>query len=358
MFGMGTPATTATVHRGTLVLSGDDVRRLLSMADCIAAVDHAFRRHADSQTIPPGVLGAHVQGGGFHVKTAGMVATTGAEQATFAAKVNANFPGNPDRYGLPTIQGIIALFDAHDGRLLALMDSGEITSMRTAAATAVAARYLARENADTVTICGCGEQSRHQLRALACVRPIRGVVAFDLNTARATRFADEMAVELGISVAVCGELDDRARRSAIWVTCTPATRWFVGREHVAPGAFIAAVGADNPHKQEIEPELLASATVVADVLEQCVTIGDLHHAIDTGAMRREDVHAELADIVAGKKRGRSSPNEITVFDSTGTALEDVAAAASVYARASAMGQGTVIHLAGSRAKPPVAATPT
>jgi len=343
----------AAPDRGTLVLTRDDVRRLLSMPDCVDAVELAFRRHANGQTIAPGVLGAHVEGGGFHVKTAGMLATVIAERPVFVAKVNANFPGNPDRFGIPTIQGIIALFDAHDGRPLALLDSGEITSMRTAAATAVAARYLAREDADTVTICGCGEQSRHQLRALGCVRPIRDVVAFDTNAERATRFADEMARELGVSVVVAHELDERARRSAIWVTCTTATRWFVGRDHVAPGAFVAAVGADNPHKQEIEPELLASATVVADVLDQCVAIGDLHHAIEGRVMSRVDVHAELADVVAAKKRGRSSPNEITVFDSTGTALEDVAAAATVYARACARGEGTTIHLAGGRIAQPV-----
>ena len=345
----------ATDDRGTLLLTRDDVTRLLTVPDCIEAVEQAFRRHANAETIAPGLLGAHVEGGGFHVKTAGMLGMYAAESRVFAAKVNANFPGNPDRFGLPTIQGIIALFDAHDGRLLALLDSGEITSLRTAAATAVAARYLSRDDAATVTICGCGEQSRHQLRALACVRRIRETVAFDTNPERATRFADDMARELGISVAITPELDGRARRSAIWVTCTTAARWFVGRDHVAPGAFVAAVGADNPHKQEIEPELLASSTVVADVLDQCVAIGDLHHAIDAGVMSRDDVHAELADVVAGKQRGRSSPNEITVFDSTGTALEDVAAAATVYARARATGQGTMIHLAGARVDQPVAA---
>ncbi len=134
--------------------------------------------HAE-ETIPPGVLGAHVEGGGFHVKSAGLLDAVDG-RPVFAAKVNANFPGNPDRNGLPTIQGVIALFDAADGRLLALLDSIEITSLRTAAATAVAAKYLAPD-AGTVTICGCGEQARNQLRALACVRPVERVMALDLN---------------------------------------------------------------------------------------------------------------------------------------------------------------------------------
>ena len=132
------------------------------------------------------------------------------------------------------------------------------------------------------------------------------------------------------------------------MTCTTAQRWFLGRDHVAPGAFVAAVGADSPAKQEIEPELLATSAVVADALEQCAAFGDLHHAIGSGLMRSEDVRAELADVVSGRKRGRLSPEEIVVFDSTGTALQDVAAAALVYERAMSGGNGLRIQLGGTR----------
>jgi len=340
-------------HTATRVLARDDVRSLLDMRGCIDAVEDAFVRHARGQTVAPGVLGAHVEGGGFHVKTAGFLARPNGTRALFAAKVNANFPGNRDRYGLPTIQGLLALFDATNGRLLAILDSGEITSVRTAAATAVAARYLSREDSDAVTICGCGEQSRSQLRALACVRPIRRVIAMDLAGDRASRFARDMSEELGIDVRVVRELGEDTRRSDIWVTCTTSRRWFVGREHVAPGAFVAAVGADHPEKQEVEPALLAASTVVADVLDQCLAMGDLHHAIDAGVMRREHVYAELAEIVARTKRGRVSPDEITVFDSTGTALQDVAAAALVYERALAQERGIVVELGGPSRPSPV-----
>jgi ornithine cyclodeaminase/alanine dehydrogenase-like protein (mu-crystallin family) len=327
---------------GTLVLTRDDVARTLRMPDCIAAVERGFLQHARGETIPPGVLGTHVEGGGFHVKAAGLLdAVDGGP--VYAAKVNANFPGNPDRHGLPTIQGVIALFDAAAGRLLALLDSIEITSLRTAAATAVAARYLAPGDA-VVTVCGCGEQSRSQLRALACVRGLRRVMALDVKAERAERFARDMQAELGVDVTVIREPSEAARDTTIWVTCTPARRWFLGRAHVARGAFVAAVGADNPEKQEIEPELLAASAVVADVLEQCATIGDLHHAIAAGLMRREDVRAELAEVVSGRKPGRLSSDEIVVFDSTGTALQDVAAAALVYERARTSGAGLRVDL--------------
>jgi ornithine cyclodeaminase/alanine dehydrogenase-like protein (mu-crystallin family) len=334
----------------TLVLRRDDVRQLLGMRDCIRAVEDAFRQHALGHAIAPGVLGTHVGDGGFHVKTAGLGRGGDRSRPVFAAKANANFPGNPTRTGLPTIQGVIALFVALDGRVLALMDSIEITSLRTAAATAVAASYLAAPNAGVVAICGCGEQSRHQLRALACVRPIRAVMAFDTTAGRAESFASDMSRELAIDVTAVPELGRATEASDIWVTCTPAHRWFLGRVHVAPGAFVAAVGADNPDKQELDPELLASSVVVADILDQCATIGDLHHALDAGVMRRENVRAELADVVSGRTPGRLTPDEIVVFDSTGTALQDVAAAALVYERARTLGAGVAIDL-GGRAGP-------
>jgi len=329
---------------GTLVLTRADVKRLLGMADCVAAVERVFLAHANGGSIAPGVLGTHVERGGFHVKTAGVASRGGDSHAVFAAKVNANFPDNPGQRGLPTIQGVIVLFDAIDGRVLAVLDSIEITSVRTAAATAVAARHLARSDSSTVTVCGCGEQGRSQLRALTCVCPLREVWAFDVDPARADAYAREMHTELGIPVRVARELGDETRASDIWVTCTPAHRWFLGRAHVAPGAFVAAVGADNPEKQEIEPALLTESTVVADVVEQCASIGELHHALDAGVMQRADVHAQLADVVSGRKPGRRSPEEIIIFDSTGTALEDVAAAMLVYERAMGLGEGTMIDL--------------
>ena len=346
-----TPSVTSPIHdgiqssRGTLILTRADVSRVLAVRDCIDAVEGAFLRHGRGETIAPGVLGAHVDGGGFHVKTAGLLAR---EQGPplFAAKVNANFPGNPDRNGLPTIQGVIALFDAARGRVLALLDSIEITNLRTAAASAVAAKYLA-PRAAIVGVCGCGEQGRSHLRALACVRQIERVTAIDVNRDRAGVFAEEMSAELGVAIELADHPSDVTRDTTIWVTCTPAHRWFLGREHVAPGAFVAAVGADNPDKQEIEPELLSENVVIADILEQSATIGDVHHAIVAGIMRREDVRAELADVVGGRKLGRRADEEIIIFDSTGTALEDVAAAAVAYERALATGAGFLVDLGGA-----------
>ena len=328
--------------RAVLVLGRRDVTRLLDVRACIDAVEAAFRMHAQRATVPPGVLGVHVPGGGFHVKTAGLL----GDARVFVMKVNANFPENPLRHGLPTIQGVVVLFDVDAGRPLAILDSMAITGLRTAAATAVAARHLARADAEVVTICGCGEQAPHQLRALAAVRPLRRAFAFDADADRARRFAGEMARELGIEVAVAPDLATAARGSDMIVTSTPARRWILGSRDVAAGAFVAAVGADHPEKQELEPALLAANTVVVDSLEQCAVMGDLHHALEDGAMSREDVHAELADVVAGAHPGRRTADEIIIFDSTGTALQDAAAASLVHARAIEAGVGRRVDLSG------------
>ena len=307
----------------TLLLSRAEVERLLTPDLCIGAVEDAFRQLALGAVPPPGILGLHYREGGFHVK-AGFLAVE--DRMYFAAKLNANFPGNPQR-GLPTIQGAVLLSDAQDGRPLAIMDSISITALRTAAASAVAAKHLAAPECETMLICGCGGQARSQLRALLAVRRPRRVLAYDQDGRKAAAFA---AAE---GVAAVSDLEAAVRASRIILTCTTARRYFITREMVQPGTFIAAVGADHEHKQEIDPRLLAISKVVTDLTEQAATIGDLHHAIAAGTMTRDDVHAELAEVIAGRKRGRSGADQITIFDSTGTGLQDVAAAIAVYRRA-------------------------
>jgi ornithine cyclodeaminase/alanine dehydrogenase len=159
------------------------------------------------------------------------------------------------------------------------------------------------------------------------------VQAFDIDAEAADRFAAEMAPAAGVPVRSASSLREALHESDIVITCTTARQQVVHHGDVRPGTFLAAVGADNPDKQEIDPKLLASATVVADVLDQSSTMGDLHHAITAGLLTRADVYGELGEIVCGRKPGRRSADEIIVFDSTGMALQDVAASALVYQRA-------------------------
>jgi alanine dehydrogenase len=324
----------------TLLLTHRDIEGLLDFQACIDAVQEAFRAHGNGTVPPPAVLGIPVEGGGFHIKAG----TLHLERDYFAVKTNANFPANPARHGLPTIQGLILLSDAERGVPLAILDSREITRVRTAAATAVAARFLARSDAATVTICGCGIQGEAQLRALALVMRVRHVFAVDADLATGARFAHDMSAQLGIPVERTTPLGRAARASDIVVTCTPSHAPVLHSGDVGPGTFVAAVGADNPEKHEIEPRLMADATIVTDVTSQAAAMGDLHHAISAGIVSLDAVHAELGEIVAGRKAGRSSDAEIIVFDSTGMALQDVAAAAVVYRRALNTGAGQRVRL--------------
>jgi alanine dehydrogenase len=308
-----------------ILLDGADVEDLLDPETCIAAVEDAFRAHALGAAAPPGILGMHVAQGSFHVKAA----TMSANREYFAAKVNANFPGNAAR-GLPTIQGAVLLFDATDGALLAVMDSIAITALRTAAASAVAARYLARERCDALLVCGCGAQAKAQIRALLHLRSPARIRVYDVDAAKASAFAAAMRGELAVEIAAVDDLAAATRTSDLIVTCTTARQYFITREMVQPGTFIAAVGADNEDKQEIDPRLLANAKVVTDLTEQAKRIGDLHHAIEERVMSADDVHAQLHEVVAGERPGREHPDEIVVFDSTGTGLQDVAAAIATY----------------------------
>lgn len=313
----------------TLLLTRQDVAALLTIDECIAAVEDAFKLYAEGKALPPKVLGMHTQKGGFHIK-AGIL---NLDRTYFVTKINSNFQYNMSELGLPLIQGVIVVCDGENGQLLALMDSIEITILRTGAATAVAAKYLAPVDANTATICGCGNQGRITLKALMKVRPIEKVYAFDVDRSKAEKFADELADELKISVEVVDDLKEAVRKSKICVTCSPSKQPFLKPEYVMPGTFIAAVGADSEEKQELEPELLSANKLVTDLTEQCSNIGELHHALKKGLMTIADVHAELGEIISGKKPGRTSDDEIIIFDSTGTALQDVAAAAIVYEKA-------------------------
>lgn len=311
-----------------ITIDAHEIDGCLDFVSCIAVIEQAFRSQGLGEFLPTDLCGVEVENGGFHVKAAAM---RGA-RSWFVAKTNANFPGNPAR-GLPAIQGLALLFDAETGTPLAVLDSAALTVRRTAAATAVAARHLARPDARVLTVSGCGVQGCAHMEALCTVLPIERIFAHDADPGTARRVAHEMEERLEVTIVPITDLAPWAQVSDVCVTCTPSTRWLLGPDDVRPGSFIAGVGADNPHKHELAPGLLARARVVVDHLDQCARMGDLHHAIDAGVLTIASVHADLGAIVAGRRPGRTADDEIFVFDSTGVALEDVAAAALVYERA-------------------------
>lgn len=329
--------------KGTLLLSRQDVAALLSIDECIAAVAHAFKLQAEGRSLGPGMLGIHSCDGGFHIKAAGLELA----RPYFAAKVNGNFFQNKQRFGLPNIQGVIVICDAANGYPLAVMDSIEITIIRTGAATGVAADYLARHDSTVATISGCGNQGRISLRALVAVRKLQKAFAFDVDHDQATRFANELSRELRIAVTAVRDLGQAVSRSDICVTCTPSKQPYVNQSDVMPGTFIAAVGADSEVKQELDPGLIAASKLVVDSLDQCATIGDLKLALKQGLMTKADVHAELGEVITGRKPGREGLEEVIIFDSTGTAVQDAAAAAIAYEKAVATDRGILFDFAGT-----------
>ena len=312
---------------------------LLTLEESITAVEEAFRLYAEGKALKPALMHVDSVDGEFHIKAGGLE----LGPRYFALKLNGGFFQNMKRFSMPNIQGVIILASGENGYPLAIMDSTEITIKRTGAAAAVAARYLARPDSKVATICGCGTQGRIQLEAIKSVLPLELAYVYDVEKGKAESFAAQVAKDLKLIVEATDELGAAVRKSDVVVTCTPSRQPLLMKSQVSGGTFIAAMGADSPDKQELDPELLKANTVVVDLLEQCAVVGELHHAIAAG-MKKEAVHAELGEIVAGRKPGRRSEEEIIIFDGTGTALQDVAAAATVYEKAFKRRRGKLLDL--------------
>lgn len=310
----------------TLIVTRRDIMRLMTSADYLAAAEQAFRAAMLGKANAPHPMHLPMMRGGFHAKGASM----SLDRDYVAVKINGNFPSNPTELGLPTIQGAILLCDGRNGRLLAVMDSIEVTLRRTAAASALAARLLAKPDSCTVLICGCGEQGRAHAEALRAVLPVRRYLFWDRDHFRSERLAAEFG---DVDSCAVQRLETCTEEADVIACCTTSKEPYLDR--VNPGTFIAAVGADSPEKNEIAPALMASATVVTDVVSQCAEMGDLRHAIEAGRMTKSDVHSELGEVLAGANTGRTSADQIIIFDSTGAGFQDVAAAAAIYERCGA-----------------------
>ena len=324
-----------------LILTRSQIAGLLSFDEYIGVVEDAFRAHAEGRSLTPALMHIAAPDGEFHVKAGGLL----SPEPYFALKANGQFFRNRERFNLPSIQGMAILASAETGRPLAVMDSMEITLQRTGAATAIAARYLARPESSTAVICGCGNQGRVQLRAVCRALPIRKAFAYDLTLEEARKFAAAMSAELGIPVIPTSDLVAAFDKVDVLVTCTPAKRPFIPVGEVPYGTFVAAVGADSPDKQELDARLLPLASVYGDLLDQCAEVGEFHHGIARGLVQREDFRGELGQLITGSVPGRTHKEEITIYDSTGTAIQDAAAAVAVYRKAKAAGIGVEIELA-------------
>jgi ornithine cyclodeaminase/alanine dehydrogenase-like protein (mu-crystallin family) len=325
-----------------VLLSGHDLRRLLDPKLVNEALREAYAALADNPGDQGRAVGFMIDGGSIHVKS-GLLP---GSHLAFASKVNVNLPDNWKLRQLPTIQGLVVVSDARDGRPLAILESITLTGIRTAATAALAAGYGARKHSKRVAIVGCGAQAGYQLDAVKAVFPLETVRVFDVDAARAEAFARTNSTAT-CSVAPAPSVRDAVSDVDICITCTTSKSPVLTDDLDLRGCFVAAVGADNPEKQEIAPALMGRARVLVDDIEACAAGGDLNHALRAAAMSKDQVHAELAELAAGRKRGRITEDELVIFDSSGSGVQDVAAAWVAYREARRAGIGGRFDLSGS-----------
>jgi ornithine cyclodeaminase/alanine dehydrogenase-like protein (mu-crystallin family) len=335
-------ASAASSPSEIVLLSGHDLRRLLSPKVVIEALREAYAALADNRADQGRSVGFKIDCGSIHVKS-GLLP---GSHLAFAAKVNVNLPDNWKLRQLPTIQGMVVVSDAKDGRPLAILDSITLTGIRTAATAALAAGYGARKHSKRAALIGCGAQAGYQLEAVKAVFPLETVRVFDADAARADAFARANSTAT-CSATPAASVRDAVRDADICITCTTSKSPVLTDDLDLSGCFVAAIGADNPEKQEIAPTLMRRARVLVDDIEACASGGDLHHALRAGAMSKDQVHADLAELAAGRKRGRMAEDELVIFDSSGSGVQDVAAAWAAYREARRTGIGGRFDLSGA-----------
>jgi alanine dehydrogenase len=251
---------------------------------------------------------------------------------------------NPKKHNLPASAGLVVYHDPATGMPLAIMDCAYITRMRTGAATGVSVKYLARADAQVLGIVGAGAQASCQIAAVCHVRDLKRVKAYDVDPAATARLVEEIA-DMELETESVDSPRDACVGVDILVTCTPARTPFVREEWIQEGLHIAAVGADMPHKRELHPGVYARADKwVTDLIDQALVTGEIAGAIVEGAISEDTLYATLGEIVAGQKPGREDDAEITIFKSTGLAIEDVATAKKVYELASERGVGVELSI--------------
>jgi alanine dehydrogenase len=327
-----------------LLLTRKDVQAVLTMEEAIAAVEEGFRQLALGNVVMPQrtviPVPAHH---GIHLAMPAYVG--GAEEGgSLAVKVVTVYHDNPSQYGLPTTLGTLLLNDPRTGALVAIMDAGFLTAMRTGAASGVATKYLARERASSAGVFGAGVQARTQLMAVCAVRPIERAVVYDLSRELRDKYAAEMSGQLSIPVEAVDDPRACVQSDVLVAASSSGTPVFKGA-WLAPGTHINGIGSHTPGTRELDTETVRRAKVVPDYLPACLAeAGDLILPLQEGAITENHFHASLGDVVAGLKPGRESAEEITLFKSVGLAVQDAVTAARVYQLAQAAGVGVQIEV--------------
>jgi alanine dehydrogenase len=322
-----------------VVLSRAELQQLLSLEIVIPIIEKAFIAFADGRTIAYPVVREQVEAhrGIFGIKSGYL-----KDENVIGLKAGGFWLDNPKR-GLMAHQSSAVMFDPETGLPTAFMDGNHITVIRTAAVGALAARVLSREGSRVAAILGCGAQGTGQAQALLQVRGIQEIRAFDALPETAKRFADTLASS-GVTVHIAATAEDAVRGADIVVTATTGRQPVLRSEWVVPGMHVSAFGTDTKGKVEVESALFARATVVVDDVVQATTIGETQHPVAQGVIRVEDIRATLGEILAGRKPGRTRKDEITLFDATGLAFQDLVCGHLAVKQAAERGLGTRVRL--------------
>lgn len=306
-------------------LTDSKIRELITIPEALRISEQAFKAHGQNKVQMPAKIYLHLDSyrGDFRA----MPAYLEKPQACGIKWVNVH-PENK-KHGLPSVMALIILNDPKTGLPLAVMEGTFITNLRTGAAGGIAAKYLARKDSSRIALIGCGAQARTQLMALNEIFDIETVFLYDCLKNQTAVFLKKTR-HLKLRMTVSDSIQDCVREADIVVTATPSRRPILKAQWIQKGTHINAIGADAPGKEELEAALLKRAKVVVDDITQACHSGEINVPIASGIFKSKDIHASLGEIIAGKKKGRASPEEITIFDSTGLAILDIAVADYVY----------------------------
>jgi alanine dehydrogenase len=324
-----------------LVLSETDVATALSMADGVRLVEQALQQHAAGGGIVMPRISADLPGtaGAFRVMSAIV-----PELGFFGLKTLTGYPGR--RLAGETYFAIL-LFSCESGALRAVIAGNRLTGIRTGAASGVAAKYLARPDAHILGVVGAGVQARYQVAAIREVRPLTEVRIFDIDPDKAAAFAREIESELQVVARPVGSAREAVAACDLVVTITTAKVPVIDGQWVEDGTHVTGAGSNTPAKRELDEVIFTRSTLVVDFKDQALQeAGDLQHALKSGAISEDAIHAELGEVITGRKAGRTSDREITLFKSVGMAIEDLTTASFAYEQALALGLGTYVHLDG------------
>jgi len=322
-----------------LWLDQNDVRSILELSAVMEAVEKAFEQHGRKkvQMPPKSYLYFDKHNGDLRTMPAYL-----EEQDVTGVKIVNVHPDNREK-GLPSVMALVVLNSTETGQPLAVMDGTHLTDLRTGAAGGVAAKYLARKDSHVVGIVGAGNQAKTQLMALSLVFDIHQVKVYDISTDRAEGFREDMMQKIGAEIIVASSVEEVCDCD-ILVTVTPVREPVVRSEWIKPGTHINAIGADAAGKEELDPILLTRAKVVVDDIVQASHSGEVNVPLSDGVITSDDIWAEIGEVIAGIKVGREGELEITVFDSTGLAIQDIATATIVYNAAKERGLGRSLSM--------------